>query len=55
MRILIRADNPGGRGRVVTILRNQGLLVDGTDPISGPYTNRPVPGLRRAGLRGFGR
>jgi hypothetical protein len=46
MRILVRADNPGGRGRAATVLKNQGLLVDGTDPITGPYTNRPVNGLR---------
>ena len=46
MRLMIRADNPGGRGRVATVLKDQGLLVDGTDPITGPYTNRPVPGLR---------
>jgi hypothetical protein len=46
MKIMVRAPNPGGRGRVVTILKNRGLLVDGTDPITGPYTNRPVPGLR---------
>ena len=46
MRILVRAPNPGGRGRVATVLKNRGLLVDGTDPITGPYTNRPVPGLR---------
>ena len=36
MRILIRADNPGGRGRVITVLQNQGLIVGG----------QPVPGLR---------
>ncbi len=46
MRLLIRAENPGGRGRVATVLKNQGLLEDGTDPITGPFTNRPVPGLR---------
>jgi len=45
MRILVRADNPGGRGRAVTVLKNQGLLFDGTDPLTGPYTNHRVPGL----------
>jgi hypothetical protein len=45
MRILVRAPNPGGRGRVATVLKNRGLLVDGTD-VDGPFTNRPVDGLR---------
>ncbi len=46
MRILVRAPNPGGRGRVATVLKNRGLLVDGTDPNGVPFTNRPVNGLR---------
>lgn len=46
MRILVRADNPGGRSRAATVLRNQGLLVDVTMPDGTVRTNQPVNGLR---------
>lgn len=36
MRLMLRADNPGGRARSITVLQNQGLIVDGL----------PVDGLR---------
>ncbi len=36
MKILVRADNPGGRGRFITVLQNRGLIVNGA----------PVYGLR---------
>ncbi len=36
MRLLVRAPNPGGRGRVITVLQNQNLIVGG----------QLVPGLR---------
>lgn len=36
MRLLVRAPNPGGRGRVINVLQNQNLIVGG----------QLVPGLR---------
>jgi hypothetical protein len=36
MKIMVRAPNPGGRGRAITILQNQNLIVGG----------QPVDGLR---------